>query len=82
MSVQGWEKGLCSGWVSTVFRCIAAKAMFGEVLCLSIRLCRSLWRNCSAVSQERMGRQGRVIPKTGCVLSVAEKGSQVARDLR
>lgn len=64
-------------------RCLGAgEAVLGKGFCLSICLCRNLWRNCSAVSQQRMGRQGHVIPKTGCVLSVAEKESQVAQDLR
>lgn len=74
--------GLCSGWVSMLPQCAAGEAELSEGLCLSIHLCRSLWRNCSAVSQEGMGQQGHFVPKTGCVLSAAEKRSQVAQDLR
>lgn len=82
-SVQGWERGLCSRWVSMLSRWDAGKAVLGEGLCLSIRLRRSLRRKHGAVSWEGMGRQGHFVPKRGCAPSTGEeKGSRVPQDLR
>lgn len=55
--------------------------MLGEGLCLSIHLCRSLWRNCSAVSQKGMGRQGHFIPRQAVFCLWLRRGAKWHRVL-
>lgn len=56
-SVQGWERGLCSRWVSTLSRWDAGKAVLGEGLCPSV--CAGVSRG-SMVQSAGRGWGGRV----------------------